>query len=87
MQWKSAEIRRNCSSVKSAGLFAIDFGASQMCYLAKMGKHLSRKPVRLTLMTDSQTTIDSLRSVWPIIDRMNNTWAMSKRVLIRSALG
>ena len=29
------------------------------------------KPIRLTLMTDSQTTLDSLRSVRPIIDKMN----------------
>ena len=43
-----------------------------MCYLAEMYRHLSTKPVRLTLMTNSQTTIDSLRSVQPIIDRMNH---------------
>ena len=36
-----------------------------------MYKHLSTKPVRLTLMTESQTTIDLVRSVWHIIDRMN----------------
>ena len=29
------------------------------------------KPITLTLLTDSQTTIDSLRSVRPILDRMN----------------
>ena len=29
------------------------------------------KSITLTLLTDSQTTIDSLRSVRPIVDRMN----------------
>ena len=52
-------------------MFALEYGASQMCYLADMYKHLSAKPVRLTLMRDSQTTIDSLRSVRPIIYRMH----------------
>ena len=33
--------------------------------------HFSTKPITLTLLTDSQTTIDSLRSVRPIVDRMN----------------
>ena len=36
IQWKSAEISRKCSSFKSEELFALDFGASQMCYLAEM---------------------------------------------------
>ena len=42
--------------------------------LLTMGQYVQAtflKPVRLTLMTGSRTTIDSLRSVWPIIDRMN----------------
>ena len=55
---KSVENRRKCSSVKSAELFALDFGASLMCYLTEVYRHLSTNPVGLTLMTDSQTTID-----------------------------
>ena len=42
-----------------------------MCYLAETYKHLSTKPARLILMTDSQITIDSLRSVQPILDKIN----------------
>ena len=37
----------------------------------KSAEHFSSKPITLTLLTDSQTTIDSLRSVRPILDRMN----------------
>ena len=33
--------------------------------------HFSTKPITLTLLTDSQTTIDFLRSVRPIVDRIN----------------
>ena len=71
LQWKTAEIKRRISSVKSAELFALDYGAGQLCQLKELYKHFSTKPIRLTLMTDSQTTIDSLRSVRPIMDRMN----------------
>ena len=41
-----------------------------MLSIRNMG-HLSSKPIRMTILTDSQTTIDLLRSVRPIIDRMN----------------
>ena len=71
VQWKTAEIKRRISSVKSAELFALDYGAGQLCYLKELYRHFSVKPITLTLLTDSQTTIDSLRSVRPIMDRMN----------------
>ena len=63
-----------CSSVKSAKLFALDQIAGQrgqLCHLKELNIHFSAKPIRLTLMTDSQTTIDPLKSVSPIIDKMN----------------
>ena len=69
--WKTAQIKRKLSSVKSAELFALDYGAGKLCYLKELYGHFSTKPITLTLLTDSQTTIDSLRSVWPILDRMN----------------
>ena len=68
---KSAEIKCKCSSVKSAELFALDYGVSQLCYLAETLGHLSSKPIQMASLTDSQTTINSLLSVRPIIDRMN----------------
>ena len=71
VQWKTAEIKRKISSVKSAELFALDYGTGQLCYLKELYGHFLTKPITLTLLTDSQTTIDSLRSVWPILDRMN----------------
>ena len=71
VQWKTAEIKRRCVSVKSAELFALNQGAGQLCHFKELYRHFSAKPIRLTLMTDSQTTMDSLRSVKPIIDRMN----------------
>ena len=71
VQWKTAEIKRKLSSVKSAELFALDYGAGQLCYLKELYEHFSTKPITLTLLTDTQTTIDSLRSVQPILDRMN----------------
>ena len=40
-------------------------------YLKERYGHFYTKPITLTLLTDSQTTIDSLRSVRPILDRMN----------------
>ena len=39
--------------------------------LAETLGHLSSKPIQMTLLTDSQMTIDSLRSVRTIINRMN----------------
>ena len=71
VQWKTAEIKRKLSSVKYAELFALHYGAGQLCYLKELYGHFSTKPITLTLLTDSQTTIDSLRSVRPILDRMN----------------
>ena len=70
VQWKTAEIKRRISSVKSAELFALDYGAGQLCHLKELYRHFSVKPITLTLMTESQTTIDSLRSVLPSIDKM-----------------
>ena len=70
-QWKIAEIERRISSVKTAELFAIDYGAGQLCHSKELYRHFLVKTITLTLLTDSQTTIDSLRSVQPIIDRMN----------------
>ena len=67
VQWKTAEIKRKLSS---AELFALAYGAGQLCYLKELYGHFSTKPITLTLLTDSQTTIDSLRSVRPILDRM-----------------
>jgi len=69
--WKTSEIKRKISSVKSAELFALDYGAGQLVYMKDLYGHFSSKPITLTLLTDSQTTIDSLRSVRPIVDRMN----------------
>ena len=71
VQWKTAEIKRRCAFVKSAELFALDHGAGQLRHFKELYKHFSTKPIRLTLLTDSQTTIDLLRSVRPIIDKMN----------------
>ena len=71
VNWKMSEIKRKISSVKSAELFALDHGAGQLRYLKELYGHFSTKPITLTLLTDSQTTIDSLRSVRPIVDRMN----------------
>ena len=71
VQWKTAEIKRNLSSVKSAELFALDYSAGQLCYLKELYGHFLTKSITLTLLTDSRTTIDSLRSVRPILDRMN----------------
>ena len=70
VQWKTAEIKRRISSVKLAEL-ELDYGAGQLCYLKELYRHFSTKPITLTLLTDSQTTIDSLRSVRTILDRMN----------------
>ena len=70
VQWKTAKIKRRCSSVKFAVLFALDHEAGQFCNFKELYRHFSVKPIRLMLMTDSQT-IDSLRSVRPIIDKMN----------------
>ena len=71
VNWKTSEIKRKLSSVKSAELFALDHGAGQLCYLKQLYGHFSTKPITLTLLTDSRKTIDSLRSVRPISDRMN----------------
>ena len=64
----SGKRQRKISSVKSAELFALDYGEGQLCYLKELYGHFSTKPITLTLLTDSWTTIDSLRSV---LDRMN----------------
>ena len=71
VNWKTSEIRRKISSVKSAELFALDYGAGQLYYLKELYGNFSTKPITLSLLTDSQTTIDSLRSVRPISDRIN----------------
>ena len=63
VQWKTAEIKRRISSVKSAELFALDYGAGQLCCLKELYSHYSTKLITLTLLTDSLTIIDSLRSV------------------------
>ena len=68
VQWKTAEIKRKLLSVKSAELFALDYGAGQLCYLKELFGHFSTKRITLTLLT---TTIVSLRSVRPILDGMN----------------
>ena len=68
-------------------LFALNYGAPQLCYLAETLGHLSSKPIQMTLLTDSQTTIDSLQSVWPIIDRMNQLWITVGNVLSNQASG
>ena len=68
VQWKTAEIKRKISSVK---IIALDNGVGQLCYLKELYGHFSTKPITLTLLTHSQTTIDLLRSVRPILDRMN----------------
>ena len=70
VHWKTSEIKRKLSSVKSAELFALNYGAGQLCYLKELYEHFSTKPIT-SLLTDSQMTIDSLRSVRPISDRMN----------------
>ena len=36
VQWKTAEIKRRISSVKSVELFALDYGAGQLCYLKEL---------------------------------------------------
>ena len=63
VQWKTAEIKRKISSVKSAELFALNYGAGQLCQLKELYGHFSTQPITLTLLTDSQTTIDSLRDL------------------------
>ena len=59
--WKTSEIKRKILSVKSAELFALDYGAGQLVYLKDLYGHFSSKPIQLTLLTDSQTMIDSLK--------------------------
>ena len=72
VQWKTAEIKRRCASVKSAELFALDHGAGQLCHLyTELYRNFLDKPISLTLLADSQTTIDSLWNHRPIIDKMN----------------
>ena len=71
VNWKTFEIKRKLSSVKSAELNALDHGAGQIYYLKELYGHFSTKPITLTLLTDSQTTIDSLRAVGLISDRIN----------------
>ena len=84
VQWKTAEIKRKLSSVKFAELFAFDYGAGQLFYFKELYGHFSAKPITLTLLTDSQTTIDSLRSVRPILDRMNQHLLDNAKLELRS---
>ena len=60
LQWKKAEIKRRCASVKSAELFELDHGAGQLCHFKELYRHFSTKPISLSLLTDAQTTLDLL---------------------------
>ena len=40
IHWKTSEIKRKLS-VKSAELFALDYGAGQLCYLKELYGHFS----------------------------------------------
>ena len=51
VNWKTSEIKRKLSSVKSAELFALDHGAGQLCYLKELYGYFSTKPITLTLLT------------------------------------
>ena len=70
---ETAAIKRQCSSVKSMELFALDHRAGQLCHLMELYRHFSVKLIRLALMTDSQTTMtqQTMTHVRPIIDKMN----------------
>ena len=46
--WKTSEIKRKISSVKLAELFALDYGAGQLCYQKDLYGHFSSKPIKLT---------------------------------------
>ena len=48
VQWKTAEIKRRILSVKSAELFALDYGAGPLCYMKELYRHFTTKPVTLT---------------------------------------
>ena len=87
VQWKTAEIKRKCASVKSAELFALDHGQGSFVILRS---YTFFGQADKMLMTDSQTSIDSLRSVWPIIDKMNQhlldnvkKWVDQKGVVVK----
>ena len=41
VHWKTSEIKRKLSSVKSAELFALDYGAGQLCYLKELYRNFS----------------------------------------------
>ena len=56
----------------NAALYGLREGARNWYdWFHRLYEHFSTKPITLALLTDSQTTIDTLRSVRSISDRMN----------------